>query len=369
MKILFYFLYGSRSEYELEATFSILSALRLGSAGEEKVKIVVLTDRASFMDGFPIERLALTREAMAEWTQRGIYEHRAKICAFLSVLQQYGAPVTFVDTDTYFMADPAKLFERISPGHSLMHSSDGYPLDGSPLWLPVIPHLDTLQREGIQMDRGTEMLNSGVIGVDPRDAVLVERALPILDRLREIAPIFNMEQFAVTLGLCTGSQINRCSDLVNHYWGVRRRFIRLRIQRFLEANRFATPDEIIAGSGTVDLDFPPQSIGDRILTRIIGWRRDWSPNYRYSYLCYRSALANGESDPEVANLWIDTALFMLKQWSTDPGCDFGRLAASIQHDFPAMRRGKIDQLAWLTNSSKEAWRLAWHTESASNGAG
>lgn len=49
-------------------------------------------------------------------------------------------PVALVDTDTCFADHPAKLFERIGPGASVMHAFE-YRIGETELWSPLLARL------------------------------------------------------------------------------------------------------------------------------------------------------------------------------------------------------------------------------------
>jgi hypothetical protein len=340
-KVLAYLLYGPKPEYRAELTFSVLTALRL-LGPQDEVQIVIVTDEAEALRGLPVRVLPLAAGEMREWTQDGAYTHRAKPLALRKVLREFGAAAALVDTDTYFKGDPRRLFERIGPGRALMHDREGYTLAGATEWLPVVA-------AGV-VPADTEMLNSGVIGVDPEDAGLLERAVETIDRIRAVAPVFNAEQVGVALGLRTEAEIGFCADVLAHYWGYLRPFLLLEVQRFLAANAGASADALIAGSAGVRVELPPKRLVDRVAAKALSKLRGWSPGYGYAWLCYRTGLAYAGKDPEVATLWVASALHALKQ------CGAGQ--TEVRRDF-----GGLARVSWLGVKVAEEWRdFAGYTE-------
>ncbi len=313
----------------------MLTALRwLGDSSD--VKIVVLTEQPDAFSALPVETLASTHPEMAAWTLDGAYMHRAKPLALLKVLREFGGATALIDTDTYFKGDPRRLFERIGPGRSLLHDRDGYTLAGAAEWAPVVA--------ANVVPGDAEMLNSGVIGVDPADAELLEDAVALIDRIRAVTPVFNAEQVGVSQGLKRGSEIGFCADVVAHYWGYLRPFLLLEVQRFLAANAGKPAAELIAGAASVRTELPEKRLVDRVSAKVMARVRGWSPGYGYAWLCYRTGLAYAPRDPEIASLWVASALHALKQ------C--GVTAGDVRRDFSG-----ISPASWLSAKVAAEWNL------------
>jgi hypothetical protein len=364
MKILTYLIFGTRSEYETELIFSALSALRWTSDASG-ITLCVVTDRPSTVSRLSVDTLHVSSEEIARWTHNGRSIFRAKPCALLRVLAHYSAPCVFIDTDTYFIRNPLQLFERISPNDSLMHSSDGYCIGDSQLWSPILPFIDQLSSGEVPVSRSSEMFNSGAIGLHPQNAALIEKAIMLMDRLHAHTPIFNIEQFAIAAALKSKTRVHTCEDVVEHYWGYRRPFIHLQIQRFLDASRSLERKEWVEQSAFIETGLPTRPIFDRIITKLRALYSGWDGNYQFAYLAYRLARAYSEKDSQIASIWAATALASLERALMTESDSPNRRQAKwrrAKSDFRSFTAPAFDNLPWLAEGVKTAWAAHWGDE-------
>jgi hypothetical protein len=369
MKVLAYLMFGMRSEYETELIFSALSALRW-TFGTSGVTLCVVTDRPSSVSRLSVDTLRVSSEELARWTLNGTSIFRAKPCALLRVLAHYSAPCVLIDTDTYFTGNPLQLFERISPNDSLMHASDGYRVGDIQFWSPILPFIDELSGGEVPVSRDSEMLNSGVIGLHPQNATLIEKAIVLMDRLHAHTPIFNIEQFAIGAALQSKTKVHTCQDILDHYWGYRRAFIHLRIRRFLDASRSLELKEWIEKSPSVETGLPARPLVDRIITKLRAKYSHWDGDYKFAYLAYRLARAYSEKDSEIASIWAATALASLERsLMTESGSSSRRQAKQrlSRSDFRSFTAPAFDSLGWLAGDVKTAWAAHWDDEQILHG--
>ena len=363
MKVLAYLLYGRKAEYELELTLSILSALHQLGEDRSDVKIAIVTDRENLLPNFPVEILRVSAAELAAWqtTPAGHYHFRAKPCALLKVLDHFQCPAALLDTDTYFIQDPRKLFERISSTTSLMHESDNYKIGENPLWDPITPHIKQgIEIGGVTISPESEMLNSGVIGITPDNRGLIEKSLTVLDRLFAIGPVFNVEQLAIGAVLSQYTQVASCNDVVQHYWGsgYRKPFIHLAVSRLMQSNS-SRPAELIARQSVhVRPEFPKSAKRDVALAKLMGKLRHWDGTYQFAWLAYCNALRQSRKDPELASIWADTALTCLgkslEARQQQPA------SSSLRRDFRRLSQPRLVALPWLTPRTKTAWHEFWN---------
>jgi len=367
MNVLTYFLYGNRAEYELELTLSILSALRHLGPENTDITIAVVTDRTSFLPGFPIELITVPAEEIIAWqaTSAGKFNHRAKPYALLAALDHYQAPAALLDTDTYFLRDPRELFTRIADNKSLMHASDHYVIADNALVQPIAKkYPNGIDLLGVHIDPQSEMLNSGVVGVTPSNRRLIAQSIELIDLLYPIAPAFTIEQFSFGLYLRTFTQLSFCEDILLHYWGVgyRKPFIHLAVSRFMKEHEGKPWQNIVEASRNIRPDFPKSSKLDVAVAKALGRLRKWDGSYQFAYLAYRTALSKASKDPELANLWAATALLSLGKF-----LDAHRLehptspiaTRQLLNDFPRFAPSSLESLPWLATQNKSAWRQHW----------
>lgn len=337
MKVLAYFLYGNDREYLQELEFSVLSAMRF-LQNQDDIVIRLICDSDDVV--LPIERLVFSPEEFASWTRDRTYLFRAKIGALQKAIEHYQCPVILLDTDTFFIQHPAKLFDRISPVRSLMHQYESTLSESpEPGWKRI------LEQNTPSIQPEAPMYNSGVIGLDPANRALLKDAFEILDRLYDIFPVFNVEQFAVGAALAQNTTISTCPDVIEHYWGAQKDFIRVQIAKALEHNQ---AERLLAQIPPFQSIYPKVRKRDRIFTAL-SYFKHWNNDYRRALLAYRSALFYATEDIGYANAWASNALQALK------------ISNHRFHytDFQCFRQDSIDALTWLSPSVKRGWLKFW----------
>lgn len=228
-RTLLFFCYGSPSVYD-QTVYAILSALYFAPA-PSPFRIVVYCDRPETFASLPVETVPVTPAALDLWLGGGDYIHRRKTCVLIDALERFGGRVAFLDSDTYLLGSPARLFDRIGPGRVCFHIREGFlrstgtPFDraldrqltDSPPWLR--------SGEPVHVDPRTPMWNTGVVGIDTVDLGTVRDALALSDAIwAEADPdgpygrkIHHAEQFAMGYAF-RHHRITEAADLVYHYW-------------------------------------------------------------------------------------------------------------------------------------------------------
>jgi hypothetical protein len=196
-----------------QARYSMLTAMRFGSAADAGYRLDVYTDRPDLFEDICTSIHVLSEQTLKSWVGPDSYFYQAKIHVLLEALTDAPAITVFVDTDTFFLKPPKLLFQRIRKGYSVMERCEGVAPQS------VIDALKTVSKNcdftGLTcIDR---MWNSGVVGVHPEQRSAVKRALDICEQLYSSTKIFNVEQYA--LGACLESEtvLQECSDIVYHY--------------------------------------------------------------------------------------------------------------------------------------------------------
>jgi hypothetical protein len=280
------------------------------------------------------------------------------------VLAQYAAPVAFVDTDTFFTQSPARLFDRVGPQESLMHDFE-YAIGDSSLWSGFVAQVGTgIEMEGVPISPRSPMYNSGVIGVHPANAGLLETTLAVMDRLHAMAPIFNVEQFALGVVLGGKSKLATCPEVLAHYWGFPRYFYHVQAARMLDGYQRERIGALLDALRGQAFGVPPKSKPDQALTRLLAAAKRWDRRYSFAYLAYRSAFSVSRTDAAYANAWAKVALEELEDLLKDgrpEGDGAGRTAlmGRCRKDFKLLSPARIDRLGWLSPDVKGTWLRFW----------
>jgi hypothetical protein len=358
MKVIAYFLFGDERMYEVELAFSVLSALRFLKHFPEEVKFCIVSDSAESLlqkgevgVELPVERLIFSPQELASWTNNGSYIYRAKPLALQKVIDHYQAPVALIDTDTYFVESPLKLFERIAPGRSVMHVREEA-IGAIQLWQPIVQQIGSGSHiAGVDISARSQMMNSGVIGIDPADRSLIDSTIKVLDHLYQIAPIINVEQFAIGTVLDQNTHLSESHDLIEHYWGTQKDFIRVQLLKALEKNTVANVDQILARKPAFPSVYPRIRMRDRLIS-LLHFLQHRNHHYRRAQLAYRTALFYAKKDPDYANAWAYTALQSLKVSQ----CRDHRKNHQI---FRRLNLDAIERVNWIEISTRRGWMKFW----------
>ncbi len=346
MNTLAYLVYGSRREFQLELTYSILSAVHRRKVDDVDFRIALVADASNQRPDLPVEHLVFSPAELAEWTRGGQYHHEAKIHALKKALDVFGGKVALIDTDTFFNFSPATLFERIGPQRSLMHACEGT-LGNDRLLGPILERLASVSLR-YQLSPATRLFNSGVIGLDYGDRPLLEDALLLLNQLYPVYPAFNIEQFALSIVLDRQTSLRDCQDLVTHYYGYSRGFIRAQV-----ADLFPefSPERFWQHAGVLPKieSYPGTRKLDLVKARIRSMLRRQPSDYRFAYLACLSTRSSAADSPAYANVWARVAVDILRQ------NEFG--IEDVEHDFAAMKR--LMASAWADEETREAWQSFW----------
>ncbi|MCU0568875.1 MAG: hypothetical protein MUF49_20040 [Oculatellaceae cyanobacterium Prado106] len=352
-KVLGYFLYGHHQKYQLELFLSLLSALKHLRRDSHGVTISVVTDQPNLDPDLPIDILLISPEEFASWTNGGAYHHRAKCFALKKLLDHYQCPVVMVDTDTFFLKSPVYLFERISPAQTVMHCKETNAIGKLPSYQPLLERLGrTIDVDGVQISPSSPMYNSGVIGLDPSHALLVEKSITVLDMVYAAYPLFNVEQFAIGVVLDQYTKLTSSDDVVFHYWGYHRSFIHIQAERLFADFTANTLEKQLNASIPNPLGYPRMPLRDRLIARLSGAISGWNGDYRFAYLAYRCAFFYAAQDAQYANTWAQVALEILQKNTTH--------YQTIKQDFYRFKPNQLHQLSWLDPQIRTAWKQFWH---------
>jgi hypothetical protein len=346
MNTLVYLVYGPRREYQLELTYSVLSAAYHRRANDVDLCIALVTDASNQRHDLPVEHLVFTPKELADWTRGGQYHHEAKIHALGKALDVFKGRVALVDTDTIFNVSPAMLFERIGPERSLMHAYEGA-LGSDRLLSPILKRLDSAT-VSYKVSPETRLFNSGVIGLDYSDRPLLGDVVVLLNQLYSVYPAFNVEQFAFSIVLDQRTSLRDCPDIVTHYYGHSRGFIRAQIADLFpefSAERFREHANVLPQIES----YPGKRKLDLLKARIRSTLRHQPADYRFAYFSCLSARSNAARSPTYANIWARVAVDVLRQNEFN--------IEHVEQDFGPMKR--LNANAWADEETKRTWNSYW----------
>ncbi|RZK30774.1 MAG: hypothetical protein EOO63_05880 [Hymenobacter sp.] len=228
--IISYLAYGVEAS-KYQAILSIYTLChQLGEALQD-YQVVIYTDTNrsvldKYLAGLPVKLEVISKEQATIYKGADNYVFRLKPCVMKDYFATYKQDLFFIDTDTFFLCDPTPLLQSIAPGHSLMNAQEYDFVDGGRVepmhWFTLRQGLKkttyTVFGDTVAIPLSTMMWNSGVIGMSPADAGLIEEMISLNDQLYRECRTFNVEQFAVTYILQTATQLRSSGDYIDHYW-------------------------------------------------------------------------------------------------------------------------------------------------------
>jgi hypothetical protein len=217
--------YGGLPKFRQELKYSLIS-LKV-ELGKRQAAIAVYSDTPAIYSNWPVTAVDIAGHILP-WSGGGLYHHRIKPAVVLDALGRFGGPVCFLDADSIvrpgFHAEVTAKMALDSPQAravvmNIFEKKNPYPpLSG---FRCRLPHLGGYLYD---MDKSV-MYNSGLIGVRPEHAPVLEDALAMIDALIGRAKKFPaIEQFALSEVLRLNKiEIAEVHQTFLHYWQGRRR--------------------------------------------------------------------------------------------------------------------------------------------------
>ncbi len=351
MKTLLYLTYGNRPEYQLELTYSVLSAAHFMREVPEDIQIILITTPENRRDDLPVKHIIIDETQLFRWTLEGTFIHAAKYFALVHAMDQFQGAVALIDTDTYFTRHPSNLFDRIGPGKSVMHILEA-PLSGHSYYAGLLARINGGSVAGYTVNGSSVMRNAGVVGVDWSLRPVISEALDLMLELYAMERIHTQEQFAFTSVLEKHTAVSECADILRHYYGNDRRFIHIQIARlFPEYSKELFERRV---GEFRHLGMPEKPFIDRLGARLLRLMRGNSRQYSFAYLQYRCALSCG--DDVMADAWANSSLDAI----VSPAVTWEN--GSLRHmkqDFRRFRPEHVDSHAWMQSGTRERWLKYW----------
>ena len=96
---------------------------------EDPVEIVILTEKPSEFEKYPVKIFPISKLQIKEWSLDGKYHFRIKNRGMAYIMDQLKLTekdkILFLDTDTYFHKSPLPLFDLIREDQALFYLNEG----------------------------------------------------------------------------------------------------------------------------------------------------------------------------------------------------------------------------------------------------
>ncbi|UOQ70112.1 hypothetical protein [Hymenobacter cellulosilyticus] len=221
--------YGRESEYR-RAILTVLSFWSLYSDNASATKTIIFTDNPEYflpyLEGLDVEYALLTAEKIREMKGQHNFIHRLKIAVIEQVFTKYpAADLVYTDSDTFFIADPAQLIERIKPGVSFMHKAE-YTLEERQEFskeardlvglIADKPFATTVGEE--RYDASYRSWNAGALAFSPEVHPYLADVYMLTDEFYTVSKSLLSEQLAFSFILQKRTQMHPCDSYIFHYW-------------------------------------------------------------------------------------------------------------------------------------------------------
>jgi hypothetical protein len=229
----------------VQALYSALTALAW--RGALPLGLHVYTDAPErFRElGPAAEIVPVDRARERRWRGPWGFLYRMKPMVLAELSARFPADrIAFVDADTYWIGDVARVFERIGPRSAVMHQREYFVGTlGTQQIRNFRRRMGRSTFRGAPIDVDAWMWNSGVVGLHPDHAPILSDWIDYVDEVhpRNRKPI--VEQYAISWLLQRRlERLSPCDDVVAHYWADKDRHVAA-IRATVERLRTLPPEE------------------------------------------------------------------------------------------------------------------------------
>ncbi len=231
--------------YLNECRFSLLKFLQVYNLRPPlNLGVIIYTDKPQAFEAFiPFFKsfvLEPVNDALLNsWIAGTGYVHRAKTKMIQDALAKNPGNLIFFDTDTYLIAPVDDVWNEIDAGAVYLHTKEGI-LDrrldktfnkwGRFLEKAFITYGD----KSFSYDKNLAVWNSGVLGLSPQYASVLNDVLLLMDAVYKQFPKHITEQVAVSYCFSRTASIKAAEGKVAHYWNLKE--FRQLLQTFFEKN-------------------------------------------------------------------------------------------------------------------------------------
>ncbi|NIZ13632.1 hypothetical protein [Phaeobacter sp. HF9A] len=340
MATLAYLVTGDAPRAQQELSYSVLSALKSGLEG---VEILLLCDAANRRPDLPVTPVDVPPRQLSDWTLTGRAPALARLHALAHLLDQTGAPVCVMATDTAFTSSPRALIERCGPGQILLQDRDGW-VSTRPDWATWV---DACQDSQFAItDQGAEVFDTGVIGASPAQIDIINHAINLAYKVDNSDPLDDIEQFCLSAALqANRDNIRFAADLVTRYRGYMRHVYHGRFDVMFPPG---APVNTALAQRLPAITEPPAPTLLRLKAKAYALRHGLGRGTAFGYLAYLCAFAAPTN--EGRDVWANIALDMLQHSSRAP--------EKLQQDFKKLAPAALPEAA-LKPATQARWQQYW----------
>lgn len=215
------------------ATFCILSYVAHMPAEGDK-PILLFTDQPDFfrkaIPELNIEFSLLTPGRIRDMRGAIDFTHRMKIAMIEEAFRRKADQLWYVDSDTFFLADPSPFLARVNPGSSFMHTREhafafleSIPLPGGAPFqafyrLITSKSFRLTSGESINVSPQLFSWNAGAMFFHPAHAAVIPDVYALTDQFYPETRNHASEQYAFSIMLQLRTTVEALESIIYHYW-------------------------------------------------------------------------------------------------------------------------------------------------------
>ncbi len=224
--------FGRENEYKraILAIYSFYAHYGWPSAA----RVILFTDKEAYfkpyLEPFPIDYIFLSEEKIRSMRGEIDFLHRMKIALIDEAMQLSDDNILYVDSDTFFIADPRSMETRITPGTAFMHLKE---YDFESLKDKALPagktfrafyqllrsnQFDLADKKRITIPTTAISWNAGVMAFHRSHHALLKDVYLLTDQFYPLTNNHASEQYAFSIVLQQRLNVLACDDVVYHYW-------------------------------------------------------------------------------------------------------------------------------------------------------
>lgn len=225
--------FGNEVEYS-RALFTIYSYYAHTSLSQNDTRVILFTDNPDYflqyVQGLPVDYVLLTPEKIKQMRGQIDFLHRMKIALIAEAFEMIQGPLLYVDSDTFFIADPTSLTQQLSPGRAFMHVLE-YKFES--MRTLALPGGETFhafvrltENEEFTLAKGNRIevspaqvsWNAGAMFFHPDHAQFIPDVYALTDQFYPPTKNHASEQYAFSVIMQNNTELLPCNSVIYHYW-------------------------------------------------------------------------------------------------------------------------------------------------------
>jgi hypothetical protein len=223
--------FGKKSEY-FRAIFSILSAIAYADTKKiNSLQVVLFTDNPIFftnwLKGINVYYVELTSEKIKQMRGDIDFLHRMKIALIEESFNIYpNCDMLYFDSDTFFINNPIRIFEKVSENIASMHLLE-YKFETLKNRGETFKEFyDLINSKKFSLNNGAEISvsntdeswNAGVMCFHSTHSKFIPDAYKLTEQFYPLTQNHASEQYAFSIVFQKNVSLTACDDIIYHYW-------------------------------------------------------------------------------------------------------------------------------------------------------